>query len=169
MGTPKKLVDDAKAGRIPSDNFGFIDACGEAIADLADRALEATEPITLTPFAVHSRPIAIPLANEGFRAAAAGVLPRPIYEWKGRRDQRGDLIAKGKTDGDQAMETEVGYLRLGRAARGRYSRRALSGTGLRQVPGTGRSGRRLSRCAARTADRQDSARNQDHGAGTGQR
>ncbi len=114
MGTPKKLVDDAKAGRIPSDSFGFIDACGVAIADLADRALKDAQPITLTPLVVSARPIMIPLANEGYRAAtAAGVLTRPVFEWKGTREGRGEQIAAGKADGEQAMETEVAYLRLG--------------------------------------------------------
>lgn len=114
MGTPKKLVDDAKAGRIPSDSFGFIDACGVAIADLADRALKDAQPIKLTPLVVSARPIMIPLANEGYRAAtAAGVLTRPVFEWKGTREMRGEPIAPGKTDGEQAMETEVAYLRLG--------------------------------------------------------
>ncbi len=114
MGTPKKLVDDAKSGRIASEPFAFISACGEAVADLADRALEQAQPIVLTPLAVFARPIMVPLDNEGFRAAtAAGVITRPVFAWKGRRDQRGEPIAKGTTDGDQAMETEVAYLRLG--------------------------------------------------------
>jgi hypothetical protein len=114
MGTPKKLVDDAKAGRIPSDSFGFIDACGVAIADLADRALKDAQPIKLTPLTVSARPIMIPLHNEGYRAAtAAGVLIRPVFEWKGSREVRGEQIAPGKADGEQAMETEVAYLRLG--------------------------------------------------------
>jgi hypothetical protein len=114
MGTPKKLVADAKAGRIPSDSFGFIDACGAAIADLADRALQDARPIKLAPLAVSARPIMIPLANEGYRAAtAAGVLTRPVFEWKGTREVRGAQIAPGKVDGEQAMETEVAYLRLG--------------------------------------------------------
>lgn len=114
MGTPKKLVDDAKAGRIPSDSFGFIDACGVAIADLADRALKDAQPIKLTPLVVSARPIMIPLDNEGYRAAtAAGVLTRPVFAWKGTREQRGEQIAPGKADGEQAMETEVAYLRLG--------------------------------------------------------
>jgi hypothetical protein len=114
MGTPKKLIDDAKAGRIPSDSFGFIDACGMAIADLADRALNDAQTISLTPLVVSARPIMIPLDNEGYRAAtAAGVLNRPVFEWKGSREARGKQIAPGKADGEQAMETEVAYLHLG--------------------------------------------------------
>jgi hypothetical protein len=114
MGTPKKLEQEAESKKIAGDSFEFIDLCGAAIADLADRALAQPQPIVLTPFAVYTRPIMIPLANEGFRAArAGGVLMRPVFTWTGRRDRRGDEIPLGKTDGEQAMETEVGYLRLG--------------------------------------------------------
>ncbi len=113
MGTPKKLVEAAKAGQLPSDAFGFIDACGEAIADLADRALAAAEPIKLDPVAVFARPITIPLDNDGFRAAVgAGVLERPIYDWTGNPDLRGRQ-ADADTDRRVALETEVAYLRLG--------------------------------------------------------
>ncbi len=113
MGTPKKLVDAAKAGQLPSDTFGFIEACGEAIADLADRALAAAEPIKLEPLAIFARPISIPLDNDGFRAAlAAGVLHRPIYDWTGNANVRGREAQAG-TDRRLALETEVAYLRLG--------------------------------------------------------
>lgn len=114
MGTPKKLVSEARAGKISGGIFGFIDACGSAIADLADRALQQSESITLTPLAAYSRPILIPLDNPGYRAAmAAGVLDRDIYPWTGKREERGEKIPRGKVDGALAMETEVGYLRLG--------------------------------------------------------
>ena len=114
MGTPKKLVEAAKAGKISSEPFGFIDACGEAIADLADRAIQAAQPIKLTPLNVFARPIAVPLDNEGFRAArAAGVLDRPVFAWTGDRNDLGKPLPDGKSDGRVAMQTEVAYLRLG--------------------------------------------------------
>jgi hypothetical protein len=56
----------------------------------------------------------IPLDNEGFKAArAAGILTRPVYAWTGSHDKQGDEIPLGQVDGRQAMQTEVGYLRLG--------------------------------------------------------
>jgi len=114
MGTPKKLVAKARAGGISGGIFGFIDACGAAIADLADRALANAEPVTLTPLVVSSRPILIPLDNAGYRAAiAGGVLDRDAFLWKGNREAPAERIPRGKVDGPLAMETEVGYLRLG--------------------------------------------------------
>jgi hypothetical protein len=114
MGTPDKSYFAAKGAVAPTDGFDYIRVCGEAVAGLADRALKQAQPITLVPLEVFSRPIMIPMANEGFRAArAGGALLRPVYAWTGRRDSRGEEIALGKVDGEQAMETEVGYLRLG--------------------------------------------------------
>lgn len=114
MGTPKKLVAAAKAGQIASEPFGFIDACGAAIADLADRALENTQPITLAPLDVYAKPIALPLDNAGFRAAvAAGVLERKVYKWKGDRDRLGKRVRGYQGDAGVALRTEVAYLRLG--------------------------------------------------------
>ncbi len=113
MGTPDQRFRDSKR-ELPTDAFAFIRLCGEAIADLADRALKQAEPIDLIPLEVRARPIMIPLANEGFRLArAGGVLPRPAYVWTGTKDQQGEELALGKVDGPQAMETEVAYLRLG--------------------------------------------------------
>jgi hypothetical protein len=115
MGTPTKLIEKAKAGELPTEPFAFIDAVGEATADLADRALAGAEPIQLEPFEVHARPIMIPLDNPGFvQAVVAGVLKRPVYQWTGDRDQRGEEAAADKMQGRQvAMETEVAYLLLG--------------------------------------------------------
>ncbi len=113
MGTPDQKLSKP-AGAAAPDAFSYIHICGEAIAGLADRALKAAEPITLTPLEVFARPIMIPLDNEGFRAArAGGVMKRPAYLWTGSIDQRGEELPAGKADGPQAMETEVAYLRLG--------------------------------------------------------
>ena len=48
-----ELIDDAKAGRIPSDSFGFIDACGVAIADDAASAYERAFACDPQPFCIH--------------------------------------------------------------------------------------------------------------------
>jgi hypothetical protein len=115
MGTPKKVIEQAKAGEIPSDTFGFMNALGEITADLADRALAGAEPISLEPFEIHAKPIMIPLDNPGFvQAVAAGVLKRPVFQWLGDRDQPGEEAPADKVLGRPvAMETEVAYLLLG--------------------------------------------------------
>ncbi len=113
MGTPKKLVEDAKAGKLASDTFGFIDAVGEATADLADQALSKAQPIKLEPLQVYARPVMLPLDNEGFvQALAIGVLNRPVYKWNGDRNHPGSETRPGGAK-RLALETEVAYLRLG--------------------------------------------------------
>jgi hypothetical protein len=117
MGTPKKLVEEAKAGRLPADTFGFIDAVGAATADLADRALAAAQPIELAPLAVFTKTISLPLDNRGFvQALAIGVLSRPAFEWTGDKYKRGDQVAPHAMTGRMALETEVAYLQLGELA-----------------------------------------------------
>lgn len=113
MGTPKKLIEEAKAGKLPGDTFGFIDAVGAATADLADRALAAAEPIELDPLEVFARPVMLPLDNEGFaQALAIGVLKRPVYVWTGDPNSPGAEVPPGGAE-RVALETEVAYLRLG--------------------------------------------------------
>jgi len=117
MGTPKKLVEEAKAGRLPTEIFAFIDAVGAATADLADRALAAAQPIELSPMTVQTRPVLLPLDNPGFvQALAIGVLNRPAYEWTGDKYQRGEQVAPHAATGRMALETEVAYLQLGELA-----------------------------------------------------
>ena len=113
MGTPDVKLTDASGDRI-TDPFQLIDAAGTAVAALADRALATAEPIALEPIEVHASPIMVPLANAGFRAArAAGVLKRDAFEWTGSAEGRGKPIPEGTTDPNEALETEVAYLRLG--------------------------------------------------------
>ncbi len=69
MGTPDAKFTTAADGKPIENAFQMIQVAGEAVADLADRALESAEPITLAPLEVYTKPILLPLANEGFRGA----------------------------------------------------------------------------------------------------
>jgi hypothetical protein len=114
MGTPDGKFLTKPDGAPVQHAFDVIQVAGEAIASLADRALQTAEPISLAPLQVYAKPIYVPLANEGFRAArAAGVLDRSAYLWTGNRETRGEPVADGKSDPNEALETEVAYLRLG--------------------------------------------------------
>jgi len=113
MGTPDKTFNNAKGERI-SDGFELIRMAGEAVANLADKAIKQAQAITLTPLEVYARPILIPLGNEGFlQATAAGVLNRPLFAWPGTREGNVEQIVAGKSEQPPAMQTEVAYLRLG--------------------------------------------------------
>ena len=113
MGTPDKTFLDENEQPI-RDPFEFMEAYGSAVADLVEVALEEAQPIELTPLVVSSKPVAIPLDNQGYRMArAVGVLERPIIEWTGEPESPGVAVPRERIDGDLALESEVAYLRLG--------------------------------------------------------
>lgn len=114
MGTPDAgefLGDGKKSIR---DAFHFMQLYGTAVADLADKALESSTPISLTPLTVSAKPVAIPLDNVDYRMArSVGVLTRPAFEWLEKQRTVGEPVPADRVEGSLALETEVAYLRLG--------------------------------------------------------
>lgn len=119
MGTPEKRFLDANGKHIAKDVYDFMRLCGEAVADLTDRALAEAQPIELAPIVVSARPTMLPLDNEGYRQARSiGVLTRPAFapaSGDGAKSTlQGVAIPRSQLDGDQLVESEVAYLRLGK-------------------------------------------------------
>ena len=97
---------DAKA-------FRRTELYGREVAELAARAIDAAEPIELTPFVVAAKPIAIPLDNPHFHLARTlGVLRREGVRLSDDFEVYApdDRAGVGRKLG---LETEVAYLRLG--------------------------------------------------------
>ncbi len=70
--------------------FAFAEAYGRAVARLAEKAVDAAEPVSLTPLAVSARPVALPLANPLYHAARAiGMLSREALVLSGDPDKLG--------------------------------------------------------------------------------
>lgn len=118
MGTPDKKFLDADGKHLAKDVYDFMRLCGNAVADLTDKALADARPLELTPLIVAAKPAMLPLANQGFRQArAVGVLTRPAYaaaETPNRDPAtHGAEIPPSQLDGEQLVESEVAYLRLG--------------------------------------------------------
>jgi hypothetical protein len=85
---------------------------GKRVGELAERAVAAAVPATLTPFDIRTEQLLVPLANPLYKlGAAAGVLKREFY----RYDRAGKRPFAAATDvtGPVAVKTEVGLLRLG--------------------------------------------------------
>ena len=81
---------------------------------MANIALKQAKPIELTPFTISSKPIAAPLENKLFISARMmGLLKRNGRVWTGNSEELGEILSKKNTKEEQALETEVGYLRLG--------------------------------------------------------
>jgi Neutral/alkaline non-lysosomal ceramidase, N-terminal len=114
MGTSIKPFLNSKGKPLFEDHLELIQLYGKAVADVADKALQKSEPIQLVPLKTYSKTIYVPFPNEGFRKAkAAGLLPRPVYTWIGHRDKKGTLVPQSQISGEQAAQSEVAYLRLG--------------------------------------------------------
>jgi hypothetical protein len=114
MGTSVAPFLDSNGKPLFEDAIELIELYGNAVADVADRALQQAKPIQLLPLKIYAKPIYVPFPNEGFRQArAAGLLARPAFEWIGHCDKRGAAIPQSEVSGEQSAETEVVYLRLG--------------------------------------------------------
>jgi hypothetical protein len=101
-------------GKLLADGtFEKTERYGEAVADLADRALKGAKAVKLTPFDVRSRPLFLPIDNKVYLVARQlGVLDRAAFAWKGDPD-KAEPVAEPKPEQRLAVQTEVGYLRLG--------------------------------------------------------
>lgn len=114
MAPPRNRIRGADGQFLEDGTFEYSDRYGEAVADLAEQALQAAAPIPLTPFTVSSRAIVVPLENLMYRAARSiGVLQRPARIWEEDFEKIGPLMTRQTADEAAGVETEVAYLRLG--------------------------------------------------------
>lgn len=113
MSPPGGLFRDPQGRPLPDDTFDYCQRYGEAVARLAERALETARPIVLSPLRAWTRPVTIPLDNPYYLLARGlGVIDRPARAWTGDFEQVVEP-PQGKPPGKLAVETEVAYLRLG--------------------------------------------------------
>jgi hypothetical protein len=113
MTHPQRLrVADGR--ELTEGSFEYAEQYGELVAALAVKALGTAQPLTLAPFVVSARPIAVPVQNALYRAARAlGVVQREGLVWKGDFQQLGEPMTSATADQVSAVESEVAYLRLG--------------------------------------------------------
>lgn len=109
-------------GRFRADNgrllregeFEFAAAYGDAVARLAQRAVQRDEPLRLTPWSIAPRQVAVPLHNGVYQLARAlGVLQRGGCVWTGDPDVTGPEVHQVADIAKLAVVTEVAYLQLG--------------------------------------------------------
>jgi len=114
MSNPSGRIFDDAGQEMPDGTFDYAERYGNAVAALADRALTAAEPVQLTPLAVSSRGIAIPVQNWLYRAARSfGVMKREAFLWTGDPQNQGDPMTRENSDQQSAIGSEVACLRLG--------------------------------------------------------
>lgn len=114
MAPPKDRVKDAAGNVLHEGDFEYARVYGEEVASLASQALDKAEPIELTPFAVSTKPVVVPVTNSLYRLARTiGVLKRGARVWTGDAETLGEPMTKETAHKPTGIETEVAYLRLG--------------------------------------------------------
>lgn len=110
LGLP---VKDEKGQELADGTFEKADRYGFLVAQLAEKALKNSAPITLTPFDIRTREILIPVENKNFQLGfQIGVLKRKMYVWDGHPTPQKWIETKDIKQ-PVAVKTEVGYLQLG--------------------------------------------------------
>ncbi len=115
MAPPRGRFQNAQGTTLDEGQFEFAQFYGEAVAKLANDAIDAATPITLAPLHVSAKPIAIPLQNPMYGAARSiGVLKRTARQWTGDAEKLGEVVPLlSNYQGTLGLETEVAYLRFG--------------------------------------------------------
>ena len=114
MAPPVGVVKDHAGNELKEGDFEYTRIYGEMVAKLAGKALQDAQPIRLTPFAIRSRLVYLPLNNAIYiLARQAGVLQREAFLWEEDTGKQGGPYRDTDVNRQPAVETEIGHLRLG--------------------------------------------------------
>ncbi len=107
-------VNDAAGKPLSDGTFEKAEAYGVAVGKLADKAIAAGVPVTLTPFAVKTDVFLMPVENNLYRIGKqAGVLNRAMYLLKGATADPARWVETIEASKPVGVKTEVSYLTLG--------------------------------------------------------
>jgi hypothetical protein len=113
MTTLKLPIKDEKGKELLDGTFEKAERYGTLVGELADKALKAAMPATLTPFDIRSKEILVPVENNLYRLAwKLGTLNRQLYPWDGTITPK-EFTPTKDVSKPAAVKTEVGYLKLG--------------------------------------------------------
>ncbi|HEY1190242.1 MAG TPA: neutral/alkaline non-lysosomal ceramidase N-terminal domain-containing protein [Gemmata sp.] len=110
LGLP---VRNDKGVELADGTFEKAERYGQLVGRLADKALKGAAPVALTPFAVRTRALLVPVENNIYRLAwTFGTLDRTMYAWEGTPTPK-KFVPTKEVSKPVAVKTEVGYLKLG--------------------------------------------------------
>jgi endonuclease/exonuclease/phosphatase family metal-dependent hydrolase len=114
MAPPDGVIRDAEGAELREGDFEYMRLYGEAVAALADKAIDEAKTITLTPFKSLRRDVYLPVKNPYYRGAfTAGVLEREAFVDSGNPAVPGKPFRLIDTFKTMAIRTEINLLRLG--------------------------------------------------------
>ncbi|MCA9205357.1 MAG: hypothetical protein KDA59_20035, partial [Planctomycetales bacterium] len=107
-------VKDEAGVELKEGDFAYAWRYGQMVGELTEQALRNGRRVSLTPFSIESREVALPLENPLYKAGRElGVLRREASEWTGDATSPGPPITLENAAADKALVTEVATLRLG--------------------------------------------------------
>ena len=113
MTTLKLPIKDEKGKELADGTFEKTERYGRLVGALAEKALKDAAPVTLTPFAIRTQELLVPVENSVYRLAwSFGTLDRTMYSWEGTPTPK-KFVATKDIAKPVAVKTEVGYLKLG--------------------------------------------------------
>jgi hypothetical protein len=106
-------VKDDAGRELKDGTYEKTERFGRLVGKLADKALAAAVPVTLTPFDVRARAMLMPVENQLYRlAAGTGVLNRAMYVYDGNPTPK-EFTETKDLKKSVAVKSEIGYLKLG--------------------------------------------------------
>jgi hypothetical protein len=113
MNSLKVSVPGPDGKPLPDETFEKTIGYGRLLAGAAERALKEAQPVALTPFAIKTRVIHLPIDNTLYQLAwQTKVLRRDAYEWEGTPTPKNPKLASDPAK-RMTIRSEVGYAKLG--------------------------------------------------------
>lgn len=114
LSSLKVEVRDDAGVLLKDGTFEKARGYGVAVGKLADKAIAAGVPATLTPFTIKTKTLLMPVENMLYRVGKqAGVLKRAMYLLDGATANAATWVETNDATKPVGVKTEVGYLRLG--------------------------------------------------------
>jgi hypothetical protein len=107
-------VKNAQGESLKDGTFAKTERFGQLVGELADQALAASQRAALSPIAVRTKQVYLPLDNFLYRFGwKAGVLKRQAFTWTGDPAMADPLGDDAKGDEKMSVRSEVGWMKLG--------------------------------------------------------
>jgi Neutral/alkaline non-lysosomal ceramidase, N-terminal len=107
-------VKDDQGNPLADGTFAKTERYGQLVGKLADKALGDARAVTLTPFAVRTKAVYLPIDNPFYVLAFnLGVVKRTAYLWTGDPREAKPVDAKTDKKARLCIQSEIGWLKLG--------------------------------------------------------